>query len=148
MKYSNLFGEAQIVYYGLSTAVVIQSFFFRYLFMKLATTLKMSSESHYLSLVIASITLIFFINYGIAYLSGPIKLGIPYFSGIQDFSIYYDLNQAWFGDIGELIVVNALLYAVMPFLEDFFLVWLLISYFLRLKDKADPSKKCCCIWLS
>ena len=82
MKYSNLFGEAQLVYYGLSTAVVAQSFVFRYLFMKLAATLKMSSESHYLSLVIASITLIFFINYGIAYLLGPLRLGIPFFSGI------------------------------------------------------------------
>ena len=100
--------------------------------MKLAATLKMSSESHYLSLVIASITLIFFINYGIAYLLGPLRLGIPFFSGIQDFSIYYDFNQAWFGDIGELVVVNALIYAAMPFIEDFFGTWLLLSYFRQL----------------
>lgn len=132
-----------MVYYGFSAAVVAQSYVFRFLFMRLAKTLKISSESRYLSLVVFAVFLIYFINYGIAFLIGPIKANIPGFNNFSlNLGIYYDFNESWFGDIGELIVVNAIIYAAMPFVEDLFLAWL-PNYIFQSIDKTDP-RLCCC----
>lgn len=71
------------------------------MFMRLAKTLKISSESKYLSLCIAAIFGIFFINYGIAFLIGPIRANIPSLNKFSlNLGIYYDFNEAWFSDIG------------------------------------------------
>ena len=111
--------------------------------MRLAKTLKISSESKYLSLCIAAIFGIFFINYGIAFLIGPIRANIPSLNKFSlNLGIYYDFNESWFGDIGELIVVNAIIYAAMPFVEDLFLAWL-PNYIFQSIDKTDP-RLCCC----
>ena len=104
--------------------MVTQSFLIRFIFVKMAEKINFQSESMYLSFVIFSSFSIFFINYGFAYIFGPLKIGIPLVNDLQiTFGIYYDFNEAWFGDVGELIIINQLLYAFMPLIEDVCLVW-------------------------
>ena len=68
---------------------------------------------------------------------------MPFLNKISlDFGIYYDFNQAWFADIGELIVLNSLLYAFMPFIEDFFMVS--VPYFFQKNYDIQTKKRCLC----
>lgn len=124
MKFSSLLGDYNLLYYAISLVITMQNLLIRFFFIKLAKMIDFESESMYLSFVIVSIFLIFFINYGVAYLFGPLKAGVPFFDKLQvSFGIYSDFNEAWFGDVGELIILNCLIYAFMPLIEAVCLVW-------------------------
>lgn len=91
MKFSNPFGVGRQVYYLISSLVVIQSLIARQGFIYLTGWITFTSNSERQRMILISIFAIFFSNYGILYLIGPMVTDIPYISYYST-GIYYDFN--------------------------------------------------------
>mmetsp|Transcript_41815 Transcript_41815/g.55128 ORF Transcript_41815/g.55128 Transcript_41815/m.55128 type:complete len:173 (-) Transcript_41815:881-1399(-) len=73
-------------------------------------------ESSRLNYTIVSVFMIFFFNYGVIYMYAPMRIPIPYVSGIFN-GVYQDFNSSWFEDVGSLIIQVAAINAIMPPVE-------------------------------
>ena len=54
-------------------------------------------------MIVLAVFAIFFANYGLLYLIGPMVLDIPYISHFAK-GIYFDFNQAWYSDVGYQVI--------------------------------------------
>lgn len=87
-------------------------------------------------MILISIFAIFWSNYGVLYLIGPMDISIPGF-GFVSKGIYSDFNQAWYQDVGYQIISVQLINAIAPALEAAG-IWLWI--FVR---RSYDQRRCC-----
>ena len=113
MKYMTPFGTAKLVGYGLSIAVVVQSFVARKGFIELTHIIKFTSNSQRIRTIIICVFLIFFLNAGLMYLLAPMDMTLPIVSDLE-LGIYQDFNQYWYSNIGYLIINVLMINAIMP----------------------------------
>ena len=103
MKFSSPFGEAKIVSIVISCLIVTQSLAARQVFIFLTRWITFTSNSERLRMIVLAVFAIFFANYGLLYLIGPMVLDIPYISHFAK-GIYFDFNQAWYSDVGYQVI--------------------------------------------
>ncbi len=102
MQFVSMLGVFKLLGYVISTLIVVQSFLARFGFIHLTKLIKFTSNSQRMRFIIVSVFCIFFFNYGVMYILGPMELKIP-IAGQFLLGIYTDFNQFWFSDIGFLV---------------------------------------------
>ena len=123
MKYSSIFGEFQIINLLLSLAIVLQNLISRIIFIELTKVIKFTSNSARMRIVLISVFLIYFMNYGVLYLLAPMKVDIPGLERLPLVGIYFDFNLFWYSDIGNQIISVMVINAVFPPIEVAF-IWI------------------------
>ena len=123
MKYSDTFGEYQIINMLLSLAIVLQNLISRIIFIELTKVIKFTSNSARMRIVLISVFLIYFMNYGVLYLLAPMKVDIPGLERLPLVGIYFDFNLFWYSDIGNQIISVMVINAVFPPIEVAF-IWI------------------------
>jgi len=71
-----------------------------------------------MKLMICSVFIIYFYNYGLLYLLAPMQINLFYSLG-PGLAIYPDFNDSWFSDIGYLVFLALFINAMFPPIECF-----------------------------
>ncbi len=91
MQFVSMLGVFKLLGYVISTLIVVQSFLARFGFIHLTRLIKFTSNSQRMRFIIISVFCIFFFNYGVMYVLGPMELKIPIASQFL-LGIYTDFN--------------------------------------------------------
>ena len=116
---------------SMSLLIVLQNLLARIAFIQLTKVIKFTSNTQRTRIIIVSVFLIYFLNYGVLYLLAPMNIEIPILKNYL-IGIYNDFNQAWYSDIGGQITSVLVINAIFPPIEMFCL-WAL-SFALRSFD--------------
>ena len=108
----------------LSLGIVLQNLISRIIFIELTKVIKFTSNSARMRIVLISVFLIYFMNYGVLYLLAPMKVDIPGLERLPLVGIYFDFNLFWYSDIGNQIISVMVINAVFPPIEVAF-IWIL-----------------------
>ena len=118
---------------------VVQSVIARAGFIALSRVIHFESLTNKMKIVVVSVSLIFFLNYGLLYLIGPIKFNV---TGKYGFGYYSDFNHSWFDTVGVLIFNAMLINAIWPIIAV--LITTLVSKLTVFCDRRDSCKQLRC----